>query len=108
MKRDVSTSKCKPHLVLEGPMFERWAALMTRGAEKYGDNNWKKAKGSAELTRARESAFRHFMQWWRGESDEDHAAAVVFNINLVEYIQCKRMRRSRSTAKRRRSSRSKA
>jgi hypothetical protein len=25
-------------------------------------------------------------QWFRGDSDEDHAAAVIFNINGFEYV----------------------
>ena len=32
----------------------------------------------------RESAFRHFMAWFAGEIDEDHAAASFFNILAAE------------------------
>src|SRR5690606_21266015 len=38
------------------------------------------------LDRAKSSAFRHFMQWFNGETDEDHAAAIFFNVQAVEYI----------------------
>lgn len=86
MVRDVQTDKTLYHLTTSGPMFERWAELLTRGALKYGDDNWLLAAGDAELARFRASAFRHFMQWFRGDTDEDHAAAVFFNINGAEYV----------------------
>jgi hypothetical protein len=44
------------------------------------------ASGLAEYDRFRESAFRHFMLWYLGHVDEDHAAAVFFNINGAEYV----------------------
>ena len=86
MQRDVTEGKIKWHLIFSGPMLERWAKLMTRGAEKYDDNNWMKANSEVELTRFRSSAVRHFMQWYNGDTDEDHAAAVIFNINGAEYV----------------------
>jgi hypothetical protein len=64
--------------------FTRVAGLLGRGAEKYSDRNWEKAGGSEELERFKSSAFRHFMQWLNDESDEDHAAAVVFNLLAYE------------------------
>ncbi len=68
----------------------RVAELLGRGAEKYSDRNWEKASGSAELDRFKSSAHRHLMQWVAGESDEDHAAAVVFNLLAYETIKWKR------------------
>lgn len=91
MVRDVTTGKLDYSLVLDGPMFERWAELMRKGAEKYAKRNWMQANGQAELDRFRESAFRHFLQWQRGDVDEDHAAAVMFNINGAEFVK-ERMR----------------
>ncbi len=89
MMRETSTGKPKPHLAFEGPMFDRWVGLLTRGAAKYEDNNWMKASGQAELDRFRESAVRHFVSWLRGEVDEDHAASVFFNLNGFEYLKGK-------------------
>lgn len=86
MVRDTTEGKTKYHLVLDGPMFERWAVHMTKGANKYTDRNWMKANGNEEYDRFKESAFRHFMQWYRGDTDEDHAAATFFNINGAEYV----------------------
>jgi hypothetical protein len=59
---------------------------MSRGAEKYAKRNWMKATGQAELDRFKESALRHFLQWYWDETDEDHGAAVLFNINGAEYV----------------------
>ncbi len=86
MVRDVTEGKIDYSLVFDGPMFERWAQHMTKGAVKYSKRNWMKAAGQAEFERFRESALRHFVQWFMGKTDEDHAAATVFNINGAEYV----------------------
>lgn len=88
MVRDVTIDKINWSLVADGPMLERWAQHLTNGAQKYAARNWMLAAGQAELDRFRESAFRHFMQWYYGHTDEDHAAAVFFNVNGKEYVQC--------------------
>jgi len=86
MRRDVTEGKARYDLV-HMPMLKRWADLMGRGAVKYGENNWQKATTQEELNRFRESAFRHFIQWFNGEApEEDHAAAVFFNISGAEYV----------------------
>src|SRR5580704_7284591 len=91
MVRDTEEGKARfdlvtPHqLPYADQMLTRWAALMARGAQKYGDRNWEKGSGVEEWERARSSAFRHFMQWMAGELDEDHAAAVFFNIQSAEF-----------------------
>jgi hypothetical protein len=96
MQRDVTTGKPRWDLVapegvpLESTMGYRHAMLMARGAEKYGDRNWEKARTDAELARFKQSAYRHFMQWYHGELDEDHASAVYFNIAGAEFVQCMR------------------
>jgi dATP/dGTP diphosphohydrolase len=91
MRRDTNEGKVRYDLIvpetMKTPMLKRWAEHMTKGALKYGDRNWEKAVGEAELKRFRESAFRHFMQWYQGEVDEDHASAVFFNIQGAEYVQ---------------------
>lgn len=86
MVRDVTEGKTLWHLVSGGPMLERWAIHMTAGANKYGPDNWMLAEGNSEYLRFRESAFRHFMQWYYGAVDEDHASATFFNINGAEYV----------------------
>lgn len=86
MVRDTDEGKTLWHLVADGPMLRRWAEHLTVGAEKYDEKNWLRASGEEEYQRFRESAFRHFMQWFYDEWDEDHAAAVFFNINGAEYV----------------------
>jgi len=92
MRRDVDTGKPRYDLLITPDgftMMKRWAELMGRGADKYGEHNWVLANSEAELNRFKASAFRHFMQWIKGEQDEDHAAAVLFNVNAAEYVQKK-------------------
>lgn len=89
MVRDVTTGKTNFALVLDGPMFQRWADHMTAGANKYAKRNWMLAAGPEEVDRFKESALRHFLQWYRGDTDEDHAAAVFFNINGSEFVRGK-------------------
>lgn len=86
MQRDVTTDKTRYDLAFDGPMFKRYAEHLTKGAAKYEPRNWMKANGQEELERFRESAIRHFVQWLNGDDDEDHAAAVLFNLNGYEYV----------------------
>ncbi len=86
MQRDTEDGKVMYDLLFDGPMLERWAIHMTKGAQKYTPSNWLKAEGAEELARFRRSASRHFVQWMRGDRDEDHAAAVIFNLNGAEYV----------------------
>src|SRR3990167_4288184 len=86
MVRDVTNEKIDYSLALDGPMFERLAIHLTKGAKKYSARNWLKATGNEEAERFKQSAVRHFIQWYRGDQDEDHAAAVLFNINGYEYV----------------------
>jgi len=48
-----------------------------KGGEKYGMNNWKQGMTTAVLY---DSAQRHLLKWWQGETDEDHLAAVAWNV----------------------------
>lgn len=90
MRRDTQEGKPRYDLVvplkMKNHMLKRWATHMTKGAEKYGIRNWELAKTDEEYDRFRASAFRHFIQWLDGEDDEDHAAAVFFNIQCCEYV----------------------
>ena len=76
--------------VMFGPMLERWAVHCTKGRVKYPDSepgipNWTLASSIEEWLHARGSLLRHLMAFLRGEQDEDHAAAIMFNVNLMEY-----------------------
>lgn len=92
MKRDSQDGKPRFGLMLtklqpyDEQMLTRYAALLARGAEKYSSRNWEEGDSEEELERAEESLFRHTMQLLAGETDEDHAAAVWFNTQAVEYF----------------------
>lgn len=92
MHRDTDTDKPRFDLLMpldieyDDQLLVRWAWLMTRGAKKYSARNWEKARGPEEYLRFKASALRHFMQWYLGETDEDHAVAVFFNITGAEYV----------------------
>jgi hypothetical protein len=87
--RDTTEGKTNYLLVRDGPMFERWAILLTKGIEARGKRNWMNAATEEDLDRFRESFARHAEQWLNGETDEDHAAAMFFNINGAEYVQAR-------------------
>lgn len=89
MMRDVQTGKLDIWRVFVGPLVERLAAHLTKGAVKYPDvtpgvPNWTLAAGNEEMIRFKQSAARHFWQWFNEVEDEDHFAAVVFNMNGYE------------------------
>jgi hypothetical protein len=96
MRRDLQSGKPMFDLILpksqpySETLLKRWADLMGRGIEKYGPRNWELANSEEEMARFKSSAMRHFMQWICGEEDEDHAAAVLFNINAAEYLKWKK------------------
>lgn len=85
MVRDTQDDKPRYDLV-DRAFLKRWAELMARGAKKYGEENWRKAEGEAELGRFRASATRHLFQWLDGDRSEDHAAAVAFNLAGAEMV----------------------
>lgn len=95
MQRDTETGKPRFDLLFpetvpyEAQMITRFAGLLARGAEKYDARNWEKANGDAEMARFKSSALRHLVQWMCGEDDEDHAAAVMFNVMAAETMKAK-------------------
>lgn len=95
MIRDTGGNKIDYDRALDGPMLLRWAEHLTKGATKYPDvkpgvPNWTLAAGDEESARFKKSAIRHFFQWIDGQVDEDHAAALFFNVNGFEYVKAKR------------------
>lgn len=94
MSRDSQDGKVDYTAVFNGPMLSRWAEHLTKGAvahpdEAPGEPNWMLADGNEEYVRFRKSAVRHFIQWFLGQADEDHAAAAFFNVNGAEYVKDK-------------------
>ena len=94
MVRDTQEGKVDWWRVRIGPMLKRWAEHVTKANEKYPDvapmtPNWTLAADEEAMMRFKASADRHFAQWFNGDTDEDHAAAVMFNINGYEYTKDK-------------------
>ncbi len=82
-RRDTQAGKTRWDLI--PPLaLKRVADLYARGAVKYDEWNW--AKG-IKMSRCYASAFRHLMQWVFGDKDEDHLAAVVFNIFCIMHYE---------------------
>lgn len=94
MVRNAADDKIDYTSVLDGPMFERWAAHLTKAKKIYPDvapgvANWTLASSEEELVRFKKSFLRHAIQWLRGDTDEDHAAAIMFNVNGAEHTKVK-------------------
>lgn len=71
-----------PHALL------RVATLYAKGADKYGESNWHLGIPTQDMIA---SAMRHLEAWRRGEMEEDHLAAVVWNIlAIMQYEEEKR------------------
>lgn len=81
--RDCRSNKGRFDLI-DPIMMRRLARLMEAGAEKYGDNNWRKGM---PLHCYVDSALRHLYNYLDGEKAEDHLAAVIFNIQGLMYTE---------------------
>jgi len=60
--------------------YTAWLELakhFEEGAKKYDENNWKKG---IPVKNYIDSAVRHFLKWRRGDSDENHSIAFMWNI----------------------------
>src|SRR5262245_57116195 len=60
--------------------LERLAVHYENGARKYGDRNWEKGQ---PLSRYYSSTMRHMLKWFKGETDEDHLAAAIWNLTAI-------------------------
>lgn len=85
MVRDIATDKPRYDLIYT-PMLTRLAELHARGVAKYGERNWENANSTEEMNRFKASAFRHFIAWFENKEDEDHGAAILFNVNAYEFV----------------------
>lgn len=83
-QRDTGDGKPRYDLIPH-ELLTRLAELYTRGAVKYDENNWRKANSDIEYKRFISSAWRHFIAWQRGDIDEDHAIATIWNIMSYEW-----------------------
>lgn len=63
-------------MIAFGRMLSDLAIHYEKGAEKYGENNWKKGIPAQSF---RDSGLRHLSQWISGETDEPHHIAAIWN-----------------------------
>lgn len=82
-RRDTQADKPRPSL-LSPFALERVAWVYSRGAEKYGDNNWQKG---IPFSRYLDSAERHIMEFKQGMRDEDHLAQATWNLLAILHHQ---------------------
>ena len=64
-------------------MLRELAIHYEKGADKYGENNWKKG---IPLTSFEDSGFRHLCQWMNGETDEPHHISAIWNMMCWLYL----------------------
>jgi len=62
-------------------MLDELAKWLELGAKKYADRNWE--KGGIPISRYYDSALRHLVKSIMGMTDENHEAAVIFNIMAI-------------------------
>ena len=84
-KRDTNEGKPRYDLITPIGLY-RLAMHYANGAVKYGDDNWTKGQ---PLRRYIERSERHIQKLQLGYTDEDHEAAIVWNI--LAYIHTKTM-----------------
>lgn len=91
MVRDTEEGKLDWSNLRVGPMPRRIVAHLTGGRGKYPDPfpgipNWSLGRGIEVWLRCRASLGRHLDAYLAGVADEDHAAAIYFNINVAEFV----------------------
>lgn len=67
----------KTNMATDCTMFLEVAKHFEEGAEKYGENNWQKGLPAQCYIN---SAVRHYLKWLRGDKDERHDRAFVWNL----------------------------
>lgn len=74
--RDTGSGKGRFDLLPAYPLL-RLAKLYEAGAKKYAERNWEKGIPTGRFM---DSAFRHLMNYQDGDREEDHLAAVLWNV----------------------------
>ena len=81
--REPSTNKGAYELISPFAL-ERIAIWYELGARKYADRNWEKG---IPFNRLIQSAIRHMIRWMKGDREEDHLAAVCWNVMAMMHFQ---------------------
>lgn len=81
--RDTQDGKARPDLITPEFLL-RLGELLARGAKKYGERNFEKGQN---VSRGYASALRHLLQYASGDREEDHLAAVAFNVMSIMTVE---------------------
>jgi hypothetical protein len=81
--RDRAVGKGRFDLIATQMMF-RLARHYEAGAVKYSDRNWEKGMPISVYV---DAAMRHLIKYIAGWNDEDHAAAIVWNIAAIMFVE---------------------
>jgi len=71
------------YLLVDWGLIERWALHMGANVESKGRDNWRQASTADDERRALQSLMRHVVAFVHGVEDEDHAAAICFNVAVA-------------------------
>lgn len=82
-RRDIQDDKPRYDLIPPEPL-KRLGFLYQRGAKKYGEHNWSKGM---PCSRYLSSAMRHLEQARSGDKEEDHLAAVIWNVMAIIHFE---------------------
>lgn len=82
-KRDIDDDKPRYDLI-PPTALRRVAIHYGNGAKKYDEHNWVKG---IPVSRCIGSLLRHVFQFIAGETDEDHGAAIIFNVMCIMHYQ---------------------
>lgn len=82
-RRDTQKGKTRYDLI-HPLLLERLADHLAKGAAYYGEGNWEKG---IPISNCYASMFRHMMAWRNGEREEDHLAAIVFNVMAIMFVE---------------------
>lgn len=81
--REPHTKKGRYDLITpEG--LKRLAEWYELGAMKYSDRNWEKG---LPISNCLNSAFRHLVKYIAGAKDEDHLAAIAWNVFAIMHFE---------------------
>ena len=82
-QRDNGENKGRFDLV-SGQGLLRLSKLYEAGAKKYADRNWEKGMN---IGRCVSAAMRHLTKYMLGADDEDHLAAVAWNVFAIMFYE---------------------
>lgn len=81
-----------PNVAYEDQLWTRYAVWLGKGAAKYGEGNMRQLEGREAEQHAIAAAFRHLHKVALEENDEDHTAAVIANLDIINDVRAKRDR----------------